>query len=813
MSPPARVLPPATRRFSLGLEAAGRRGARSDPNRVASRAVLCQTGSGMNHDASRAGLATLSILARTRIAGCALVLSLSAAEPSTAPDPMSRPEARIERIGPPTLYSPSVERQRFGAYGPGLVSDPAFYPIPQEPVTRETYLRWLEGMDLFRLADTPRLGLGGPQRFMPVLVKYVQTGEPRWGEAIIAMLRDWHRATREEVAGKGWTEQFIEEPAFIPLYRKHLIAGGLLKKNDAWFRELWLDYCRNVHVWGTKPIEWRGGCHRGMPEALMKGLAAQWYPDIPEAAHWKRYAELGLGDFWKHKEVQQNDTGYFPGPVFMLLTCGDQYLGDDRAATDPGMQRLWKRLTVEVTPDGAVNPYGPNGGWNSTAGFRLFALELVAARTRNGEYRYAAHKVMNYLRYQAEAIKGDAFLREREVGQHVALAWLFADDTVKPVMPSPGSLWNQRMEAARVPHTDKAVTERLFGHADPHPDKGHLCCSWWLTGRDWPDKLVLRSGWNPGDFFALVELHPTSVPYNAGGIMGLNRWGAAFTQVVTSKGDSVENRLRVVDVDRTTKRRHHPDPLRIDENWRQGAMPDIQSEVTLFEDRADATFARVRVRNMDGLPVTYEREFVFVKNGFLATRETVTFEESFKARVSPLWNTRNIGPQVGAHWANTFMGTLVANNGTVEMESPPVDLLVWFAPRPDCRLQVVDRLVEDPRALACSAQLRYAWEGTPEAGDTLVFTQVYQPHPPYRPSVHSNHAGARATYADELQATAGASGIRVVRDDPEASLLRLERSPGTVEWVLFNPAETAVEVAGRVTRKACEYVHEDAPSR
>lgn len=743
--------------------------------------------------------------ALTGFISLAALLPLQAAATLNVPETTPEREARIDRLAPPTIYSPSVARYRFGAYGPSQVSDPGFYPIPQDPVTRETYLRWLEEMDVFKVADTPRAGLWGPQRFMPVLVKYVQTGERHWGEAIITMLKDWHRATMEEVATKGWTEQFIEEPCFIPLYRKQLIAGGLMKEDDAWFRDLWLDYCRHVHVWGTKPIEWRGGCHRSVPEALAKGLAAKWYPNIPEAAHWKRYAELGFGDFWKHKEVQQNDTGYFPGPIFMLLTCGDQYLGDDRAVTDPGMQRLWKRLAVEVTPDGAVNPYGPNGGWNSTAGFRLFALELVAAKTRNGEYRYAAHKVMNYLRYQAKAIQGDAFLREREVGQHVALAWLFADDSVKPVMPSPGSLWNLRMEAARVPHTDKAVTERLFGNADPDPNKGHLCCSWWLTGKDYPDKLVLRSGWNPGDFFALVELHPTSVPYNAGGIMGLNRFGAAFTQIITSKGDSVENRLMVVDVDRTTKRRYHPDPLRMDENWRQGTMPDIQSEVTFFEDRPDATFARVRVNHLDGLPAVYEREFVFVKNRFLATRETVTFEESFKARVAPLWNTRNIGPQVGSHWANTFMGRLVGSNGQVEMECPPVDLLVWFAPRPDCRLQVVDRIEEDPRAIACGAQVRYVWEGTPKAGEKLVFTQVYYPHAPYRPAIHSNAAGAKAHYADELQATAGASGIQVVRDDPEASLLRLEMSPGKVEWVLFNPGAVNVEVAGMPTRKPYEY--------
>ena len=706
----------------------------------------------------------------------------------------------VDRIGPPKLYSPPVDRYRFGATD---VANPEFYPIPRGPVTRDTYLDFLAELGLFGVVDTPAQGLAGPQRFMPVLVKYVQTGERRYGDAIVAMLQDWHRAMLAEVAVKGWTDYF--DPCFIPLYRKYLIAGGMMQEDEAWFRDLWLDYCRSVHVWSTKPTEWRGGCHRAVPEALSKGLAAIWYPDAPEGPHWKRFAELGFGDFWKHKEVQQNDTGYFVGPVLMLLTSGEQYLGDDRAVTDPGIQRLWQRLMVEVTPDGAVNPYGPNGGWNSTAGFRLFALELAAAKTRNGEYRYAAHKVMNYLRYQSGPIRSDAFLREFEVGQHVALAWLVADDSVKPVMPASGSLWNLRMEAARVPHTDKAVGEKLFGDIDPDPDKGHICCSYWLTGRDYPDKLVLRSGWNPGDFFALVELHPVSIPYNAGGIMGMNRWGAAFTQIVTSKGGSVENRLLVEDVDGTATRRHHPDPLRIDGAWRQGTMPDIQSEVAFFEERPDATFARVRVRNVDGLPVVYDREFVFAKNRFLATRETVTFEESFKARVAPLWNTRNVGEQIGPHWANTFMGTLVASNRQVEMLAPPADLLVWFAPRADCRLQVVDLLAQDARTVACPAQVRYLWEGTPQAGDTLVFTQVYWPHAPFRPTVASNQAGAQAVYADELRRTAGASGIQVLRDDPEASVLRIEVDPGTVEWVVFNPRGSDVEFADRRTAKPYDY--------
>jgi hypothetical protein len=289
--------------------------------------------------------------------------------------------------------------------------------------------------------------------------------------------------------------------------------------------------------------------------------------------------------------------------------------------------------------------------------------------------------------------------------------------------------------------------------------------------------------------------------------MGLNRWGAPFTQIVTSKGASVENRALIEDLAKEVNLRYHKDKLRINEFWERGTMPDIRSEITYFEETSEATFARLRVENMDGLPVVYEREFIFAKNRFLATREILTFEESFEARVAPLWNTHNVGPQIGEHWANTFIHQPVANNGTRSMKSPPVDLLVWFAPREDCQLQVVDRLIEDPRAEACPNQVRYVWEGTPAAGEKLVFTQIYYPHAPYRSRATSNNPNpnAKAAYANELEATAHASGIRVLRDDAEASILRLELQPGEIEWIVFNPSGTTLQVDQMTTKRPYHY--------
>ena len=133
-----------------------------------------------------------------------------------------------------------------------------------------------------------------------------------------------------------------------------------------------------------------------MPEGTIKWLASTWYPDIPEAKHWARYGQLVFNDFWKVKDVPQNDTGYMMGPLLMPLFHGDRLLGDDRVYMDPEMQQVFTRIMMEVSSDGAINPYGPNGGYNSTANFRVSALERIAAKTGDGRYRYVAHKLVNY---------------------------------------------------------------------------------------------------------------------------------------------------------------------------------------------------------------------------------------------------------------------------------------------------------------------------------------------------------------------------------------------------------------------------------
>ena len=92
----------------------------------------------------------------------------------------------------------------------------------------------------------------------------------------------------------------------------------------------------------------------------------------------------------------------------------------------------------------------------------------------------------------------------------MALAWLFAQDSIDPVQPEPNSLWNNRNLALRLPYTDKSITERLLGSASLHPQRSHIYCSWVISDQLWPNKLILRSGCDARDLFTYVDRTPSN---------------------------------------------------------------------------------------------------------------------------------------------------------------------------------------------------------------------------------------------------------------------------------------------------------------
>jgi len=412
-------------------------------------------------------------------------------------------------------------------------------------------------------------------------------------------------------------------------------------------------------------------------------------------------------------------------------------------------------------------------------------LELLAAKTGDGRYRWAAHKLMNYLLYQQDRYKSHHMLAGPASTEQIAIAYLLADDSIKPLPPESASRILHRKETLRV--YAKSAVSKYLKDLDPRPEKANLDCALLVTEKTMPAKMVLRSGWNPGDFFVLVDLFPRHDPLNVPGIVGMTRWGAALTQTFSAKGTSDENRLAVEDIGGNAPLRFNADPALGDRCYQDVQIPD-------FQDLHAATFATVTVTDYQGFPIKATREFLFIKNRFLVARDLPEFEEGFLAQVGPVWNTQNVGPQIGTTWANTFFTAPRAQS--VGLHTPSQDLLVYFTPRPGCRLQVVDRTAIDPRAEDVPAQLRYTWRGVARRGQTLLFTQVYYPHPPSQKRLLSNAPGA-ARPAD-LIGSAGADGVHILLDTPEATVLKFTFDSDRVEWVVSNPGGKTV-TAGNMT--------------
>ncbi|MHB9026560.1 MAG: hypothetical protein ACYC7E_20700 [Armatimonadota bacterium] len=663
-------------------------------------------------------------------------------------------------------------------------------PTPVK-VTKQSYLEYIPkdsqyGVESISANPNGRHRFGVRHAF-PALAQYDANPDPRYAAGIKQCLRVFDKTVREEVEKNPghWHEYYMHEPTLLVVYRQVFKAHNAWSAEDeAWFKDLFLFLCRTVHVWSGPEHYWRGGMHRATGEGIMKLLAATMYPDAPEAAAWRKYGEAQWNDWWKVRDNPINDINYFHGQVFPMA-LGATLLKRTEVFSDPEMRKFWDRLIDMTTPDGAIVPFGPAWGWNSHAGERMMALELAASGSGDGRYRFVAHRILNYLRYQTSAIRGTN-LPEHFSQVGAAVAYLYCNDAIAPIEPKPTSALLFHKETLRV--RGKAGAQQYIPDLDPDPLKAHIDCALLNTDKTLPFKLCFRSGWNPGDLYMLVDLFPRHEPMNPTGVLGLTRFNSVLTCTINSKGlTDWQNMLRVDDLSGTASCVVNTNPATVDAYYMDVTVP-------AFIDRAAATYAAVDVKDYNGYPMTLRREFFFVKNRFVILRDTATFRESFLARLGPTWYTQNIGPQVGDSWANTYFSAPVSESK--KYVNPPVDLLVYHAPHPDRRLYLIDETA-DVRRLDMPLTLRYAWEGIVQAGKPYTFAQLLLPGIPSRQPVRNNNPGAVSL--QDIMGQYMAAGVTALIDTPAQSVWRIRGEGNREEWVVLNAAGAPVTAAGLQT--------------
>jgi hypothetical protein len=418
-----------------------------------------------------------------------------------------------------------------------------------------------------------------------------------------------------------------------------------------------------------------------------------------------------------------------------------------------GFTKTLARYVEMVAPGGACPPFASGNGWHEV-GMGMWAYELLSRVTRDGRFRWSSHRIAEYYTNHLDARFLQYHISYNAARNNFAVAYLLADDTVTPKAPPAGSRVTWR-------HPNVPTTPEQKAHGGFWIDS--------MDGSRWiPDKVIMSSGNDAQSLWALVELLPLAghggeLP---GNIHALMQQDAALLagQGYFDNTPDLQNILWIEDLDGVP-----------------ASLSPLATTVPLYVDDPAFTFARVSTPGYQHLPVTYTRDLLFVKNGFLVVKDRARFDATMKVRLGPCYNTRILGPECGANWFNSYYDRLyytamgLGREGQA-IRNPAWDLLVYFSPRAGRAHTVTDRYAENPFR-GSPIQLRQTWSGMARQGQEVTFTSVLLPHAPtLKPS-------ALLAPPDGKEPPR----IEVVRDDDHLTVLKvISEMDRATTWVMLN---------------------------
>lgn len=514
-----------------------------------------------------------------------------------------------------------------------------------------------------------------------------------------------------------------------------------------------------------------GAMNRSFGTAVGRAVLAKLFPDDPLAAERRRYADTVWNDWWQTRDTYENNGGYNSLWLGYLATW-IEVTGREEVWQDPGVKRLAERCLALVTPLGVVPEYGEAVGWAADPGRWIALFEKWATVYHDGRYKWAAHRLFEYV--LAHEKEMDQWNHLGDLTRDALMdAWLVAEDTVAEQPPALGSLVTERHALT---WTSREERDRTRYHAR-------------LTDRLIPDKLVLRTGWQPGDTYALVDLCPP-LGHGAEEVGSVSCLVAQGSVLLTNPGKHIwehlyHNCFVVQPVDEA------PRALKMDEL--HGLQAQMQISLEDFHAGRGAAYARVHVGRYMGRPVTLDRRLLFLGERGLWVRDTVTADEAVTLRLGPAWQTQAVYGKQGETWANTTWATqpvpaVFELNYMMQWTNRPWDLLLRFLPAAGAKLAVDDvaqvpgggRL--EPVMNSASRRVWYQQTAALQPGHPLHFSTVLLPHAP----------------TDD--ASALAEGVRALVDTEEATVLEVG-GPGEERWAGTNDGGQVLQ-AGPLTTDA-----------
>lgn len=602
---------------------------------------------------------------------------------------------------------------------------------------------------------------------------YLGTKDARYAELALRAYREYCAYVEEELkstAGEiakdpaAWQKDWKNSARYWVYQYVNLFVPMLALEGAPQFQEiadtLGDALARRANAW---PIYWeRGASQRPIDVAYWYEFALKYGKPGPRAAELRAYADMIWNDWWPHRDVDEDCSGYTSAdlailPVWARLRGVD--LRGDAGGLNPWTRvlRLWNRMRGAKGGDSAetlnlwshyAEQMGNDGTWTwygdgGAPGGYILGLcnaELAATLTREGRYKWLAHRAFwNGRDRIPDLCAGIGYKPYTDL----AMAYLYADDTIREVPPRAGLTITRRRFRERTDWRDRGPDSLLFN----------------LHERWAPSKVIFRSGGAETDPYMVLQAasqgghgHPDSgsvILY--GGDLGYY----LFNGVTRLDHDQEHHNLLVL-----------RDPER-SEPWRAHAFACEGHEVPFSGETSEASYARLRIEEFPGntpdeqawqsvrawksggypppkaigyknWPVRLDRATLFINNRFAVVRDVIHPILPFRAEVGANWRFTKMGPVAGENWVNVWTPELYGYYHSLPPKQPVKvarrDLLIWFVTHPEGVMQIEagpetsqaygNYFIQQPR------RVWYPRTGDWRPGDPQAFTTVLLPHAP-----------------------------------------------------------------------------------
>jgi len=514
-----------------------------------------------------------------------------------------------------------------------------------------------------------------------------------------------------------------------------------------------------------------GAMNRSTGSALGRFAMTLLYPDDPKNAERRRYSDTVWNDWWKFRDTDENSNGY-NSLWWYFITTWIEVAEKEDLYQDPQMKEFVYRFLAQASPLGVMPHFGDGCGWNNNPGRWIALFERWASVYKDGRFKWVAHRLFEYTVPHEEEMWQWGNINYSTIDALMD-AWLAADDSIEETEPDLGSVVTHRKAMRFMTREERQKT-------------GYYAQ---LTDRVIPNKLMLRTGWQPDDTYAMVELCPP---------MGHGQSDAGSINCFLSEGSLLLGDTPYLVKDQQFHNCFVVKPYAPPEGgwrWRAEELARMRISLEDFHASKEAAYARVHIERYMDQPVTLDRRIFFLGEVGIWVRDSVEATEPYSARIGPAWQTTAVYGKKGSNWVNTCMVSIPVAyiwelKYMMQWKNRPRDLLLYFVPQPGAEVVIDDVTHDETRSIVDKPLMnnftRRVWHQKTAAlqpQKPLHFSTVLLPHRP------------------TPDATRLAEGIESVLETGKTAVLKLAQGPGRELWAGINDSGESLR-AGKLETDA-----------